>query len=39
MRLARLPMDIAGKVIEREVSEDDHEKLINEFIKNVGEAS
>ena len=39
MRFGSIAMDIAGKVIEREVSEDDHEKLINEFIKNVGEAS
>ena len=37
--IGSIAMDIAGKVIEREVSEDDHEKLINEFIKNVGEAS
>ncbi len=34
-----LAMDIAGKVIEREVSEKDHEKLIEDFIANVGEAS
>ena len=27
---------IAGKVIEREISQDDHAKLINEFIANVG---
>lgn len=32
-------MDIAGKVIEREINEKDHEKLIDEFISNVGEAS
>ena len=32
-------MDIAGKVIEREISEEDHKKLIDEFIENVGEAS
>ena len=31
--------DIAGKVIEREINEKDHEKLIDEFISNVGEAS
>ncbi|MEY8338660.1 F0F1 ATP synthase subunit B [Lachnospiraceae bacterium 62-35] len=34
-----IAMDIAGKVIEREISEDDHKKLIDDFIKNVGEAS
>ena len=28
--------EIAGKVIERELSEDDHAKLIDEFIANVG---
>ncbi len=32
-------MDLAGKVIEREISEKDHQALINEFIENVGEAS
>ena len=30
---------ISGKVIEREISEEDHAKLIDEFIENVGEAS
>lgn len=34
-----MAMDIAGKVIEREISEDDHRKLIDEFIANVGEVS
>lgn len=34
-----LAMEIAGKVIEREISEEDHTKLIDEFIANVGEAS
>jgi F-type H+-transporting ATPase subunit b len=34
-----LAMDIAGKVVEKEIREDDHRKLIDEFIKNVGEAS
>ena len=32
-------MEIAGKVVEREISEEDHQKLIDEFIENVGEAS
>lgn len=34
-----MAMDIAGKVIEREINEEDHAKLIDEFITNVGEAS
>jgi len=34
-----IAMDIAGKVVEREISEEDHKKLIDEFIENVGEAS
>lgn len=35
--IGSLAMDIAGKVIEREISEDDHRKLIDEYIGNVGE--
>ena len=34
-----LAMDIAGKVVEKEIDEADHKRLIDEFIKNVGEAS
>lgn len=34
-----MAMQIAGKVIEREICEEDHAKLIDEFIANVGEAS
>ncbi|MDO4619527.1 MAG: F0F1 ATP synthase subunit B [Lachnospiraceae bacterium] len=34
-----MAVEIAGKVIEREVSEEDHAKLIDQFIANVGEAS
>jgi F-type H+-transporting ATPase subunit b len=34
-----MAVEIAGKVIEREICEDDHAKLIDEFIANVGEAS
>ena len=34
-----MAMEIAGKVIERKISEEDHAKLIDEFITNVGEAS
>lgn len=32
-----MAMEIAGKVIEREICEKDHTKLIDEFIANVGE--
>lgn len=34
-----LAMDIAGKVVEKEINEEDHKKLIDEFIQNVGDAS
>ena len=34
-----IAMEIASKVVEREISEKDHTDLIDEFIKNVGEAS
>ena len=34
-----ITMEIASKVVEREISEKDHKDLIDEFIKNVGEAS
>ena len=34
-----MAVEIAGKVIEREISGEDHAKLIDEFIANVGEAS
>ena len=37
--ISNVAMDIAGKVIEREISAEDHRKLIEEFIENVGEAS
>ncbi len=37
--IGSMAMDIAGKVIERELKEDDHKKLIDEYIQNVGEAS
>lgn len=35
--IGSMAMEIAGKVIERELSEKDHEKLIDEFIENVGD--
>ena len=34
-----IAMEIASKVVEREISKKDHKDLIDEFIKNVGEAS
>lgn len=34
-----MAMEIAGKVIEREVNATDHAKLIDEFIERVGEAT
>ena len=34
-----MAVEIAGKVIEREISEEDHETLINDFISNVGDVS
>jgi len=37
--ISGMAMEIAGKVIEREISDKDHEKLINEFISNVGDVS
>ena len=34
-----MAMDIASKVVEREIDQKDHQELIDEFIRNVGEAS
>lgn len=34
-----IAMEIAGKVIDREVKEADHEKLIDDFISNIGNES
>ncbi len=34
-----IAMEIASKVVEREITRSDHKDLIDEFIKNVGEAS
>ena len=34
-----MAMEIASKVVEREIKEADHQDLIDEFIKNLGEAS
>ena len=37
--IGSMAMEIAGKVIEREINEADHAKLIDEFIENIGEKS
>ena len=37
--IGSLAMDIAGKVVEKEIREADHKKLIDDFINKVGEAS
>lgn len=37
--IGSMAMEIAGKAIGRELREEDHEQLINEFIANVGEGS
>ncbi len=37
--IGTMAMDIASKVVEREIDQKDHQALIDEFIKNVGEAS
>ncbi len=37
--IGEMAMDIASKVVEREIDQKDHQALIDEFIKNVGEAS
>lgn len=38
-QIGGIAMDIAGKVVERELDPADHAALIDEFIKDVGEAS
>jgi F-type H+-transporting ATPase subunit b len=37
--IGSMAMEIAGKVIGREINEKDHAKLIDEFINNVGAES
>lgn len=37
--ISGIAVDIASKVVEHEIDEKDHEELISEFIKGVGEAS
>lgn len=35
--LADMAVDIAGKVVEREVTREDHDRLVEEFIKSAGD--
>lgn len=37
--IGSIAMEIASKVVEREINENDHKALIDDFIRNVGEAS
>ena len=34
-----MAVDIAGRMVEREINADDHRELVDEFIRNAGEAS
>ena len=37
--ISGMAVDIAGRMVEREINEDDHRGLVEEFIRNAGEAS
>ena len=37
--ISGMAVDIAGKMVEREINEDDHRTLVEEFIRNAGDAS
>ena len=37
--ISGMAADIAGKMVEREINEGDHRQLVEEFIRNAGEAS
>ena len=37
--ISGMAADIAGRMVEREINEDDHRQLVEEFIRNAGEAS
>ena len=37
--IVSIAMDIAGKVVEKEIHEDEHKALLDEFLQNVEEAS
>lgn len=35
--ISDIAVQLAGKIVEKEISKDDHERLINEFIENAGD--
>lgn len=37
--ISGMAVDIAGRMVEREINADDHKQLVDEFIKKAGEAS
>ena len=37
--ISGMAVDIAGKMVEREINEEDHRELVEEFIRSAGEAS
>lgn len=37
--ISGMAVDIAGRMVEREINADDHRELVDEFIRNAGEAS
>ena len=37
--ISGMAVDIAGRMVEREINENDHRELVEEFIRNAGEAS
>lgn len=37
--ISGMAADIAGRMVEREINADDHRELVDEFIRNAGEAS
>ena len=37
--ISGMAVDIAGRMVEREINADDHKELVDEFIKKAGEAS
>ncbi len=37
--ISGMAVDIAGRMVEREINADDHRELVEEFIRNAGEAS
>ncbi len=37
--ISGMAVDIAGRMVEREINEEDHRELVDEFIRNAGDAS